>query len=267
MSGLFLSPLLVALLISFATRGTYGGVIWKFTVANYVELLHPLYLGIFATSLVFAAVTTVLCLLLGFPFAYFIAKAPKRRHAAWLLVVLVPFWTSFLVRTYAWMVVLRAEGIVNGLLLQWGVIDEPLQLLYQPAAVLLGLVYGYLPFMILPLYVACERLDPVLLDAARDLYAGPISVFRRVVWPLAKPGVVAGTILVFTASAGAFITPDLLGGARTMMIGNLIQHEYLVVRDWPLGSALSLVLTAVVLGLLWGYVRAERRIALEQVPQ
>jgi spermidine/putrescine transport system permease protein len=140
-------------------------------------------------------------------------------------------------------------------------------MLYQPVAVLIGLVYGYLPFMVLPLYVACERLDPALIDAARDLYAGRTATFRRVIWPLVKPGVVAGSLLVFIPTVGAFITPDLLGGARTMMIGNLIQHEYLVVRDWPLGSALSFVLMAVVILLLRGYVRADRRLSLPQVSQ
>jgi spermidine/putrescine transport system permease protein len=264
-SCLFLAPLLVVLIVSFATRGTYGGILWQFTLANYVELLHPLYLRILGQSLFYAAVTTLVCLVIGFPFAYFIARAPRRRQSIWLLLVLVPFWTNFLVRTYAWMVLLRAEGLLNGSLLRWGLIDEPIQMLYQPVAVLVGLVYGYLPFMVLPLYVACERLDPLLIDAARDLYAGNLAVFRRVVWPLAKPGVIAGSILVFVPTVGAFITPDLLGGARTMMIGNLIQHEYLVVRDWPLGSALAFVLMAVVMVLLKGYFRIERRISLQQV--
>ena len=264
-SCLFLVPLLVVLVVSFATRGTYGGILWQFTLANYVELLHPLYLRILGQSLFYAAVTTLVCLVIGFPFAYFIARAPRRRQSIWLLLVLVPFWTNFLVRTYAWMVLLRAEGLLNGSLLRWGLIDEPIQMLYQPVAVLVGLVYGYLPFMVLPLYVACERLDPLLIDAARDLYADNLAVFRRVVWPLAKPGVMAGSILVFVPTVGAFITPDLLGGARTMMIGNLIQHEYLVVRDWPLGSALAFVLMAVVMVLLKGYFGIERRISPEQV--
>jgi spermidine/putrescine transport system permease protein len=181
--------------------------------------------------------------------------------------VLVPFWTNFLVRTYAWMVILRAEGFLNGWLLDWGLIDQPLEMLYKPVAVLIGLVYGYLPFMVLPLYVACERIDPILLDAARDLYAGRVAVFRRVIWPLAKPGIIAGSILVFIPTVGAFLTPDLLGGARTMMIGNLIQHEYLVIRDWPLGSALAFVLMALVLLLLRIYLHADRRITLQQVSQ
>lgn len=264
-SCLFLVPLLVVLIVSFATRGTYGGILWQFTLANYVELLHPLYFRILGQSLVYAAVTTLLCLIIGFPFAYFIARAPRHRQSIWLLLVLVPFWSNFLVRTYAWMVLLRAEGVLNGSLLHWGLIDEPIQMLYQPAAVLVGLVYGYLPFMVLPLYVVCERLDPLLIDAARDLYASNLAVFRRVIWPLAKPGVMAGSILVFVPTVGAFITPDLLGGARTMMIGNLIQHEYLVIRDWPLGSALAFVLMGVVIVLLKGYFRMERRINPQQV--
>jgi spermidine/putrescine transport system permease protein len=267
MGCFFVAPLLIVLLVSLATRGTYGGVIWQFTIANYTELSHPLYLRILAQSLLFAAATTLLCLIIGFPLAYFIAKAPRRRQSIWLLLVLVPFWTNFLVRTYAWMVILRAEGLLNGWLLQWGVIDQPVEILYKPAAVLIGLVYGYLPFMVLPLYVACERIPPLLLDAARDLYAGNWSLFRRVIWPLAKPGAVAGSILVFIPTVGAFITPDLLGGARTMMIGNLIQHEYLVVRDWPLGSALAFILMAVVLILLRSYFRADRRITLQRVLQ
>jgi spermidine/putrescine transport system permease protein len=267
MGCFFLAPLLIVLLVSFATRGTYGGVIWHFTIANYTELLHPLYLRIFAQSLLFAAATTLLCLIIGFPLAYFIARAPQRQQSIWLLLVLVPFWTNFLVRTYAWMVILRAEGLLNGWLLHWGMIDQPVEVLYKPAAVLIGLVYGYLPFMVLPLYVACERIPPILLDAGRDLYAGNWSLFRRVIWPLATPGVIAGSILVFIPTVGAFLTPDLLGGARTMMIGNLIQHEYLVVRDWPLGSALAFILMVMVVLLLRSYFRADRRMTLQKVLQ
>jgi spermidine/putrescine transport system permease protein len=261
----FFIPLLSVLAVSFATRGTYGGIIWHFTLANYLDLLHPLYGRILGQSLIFATVTTLLCLLIGFPFAYYIARAPRRQQSVWLMLVLVPFWTNFLVRTYAWMLILRAEGLVNGFLVNCGLIDQPVQLLYTPFAVLLGLVYGYLPFMILPLYVACERLDPTLIDAASDLYASRIAVFWRVILPLAKPGVIAGSILVFIPTVGAFITPDLLGGARTMMIGNLIQHEYLVVRDWPLGSAVSFVLLGVVVFLLTTYVRGGRHLRLEVV--
>ena len=267
MACLFFLPLLIVLIVSFAARGTYGGVVWQFTLGNYTELFHPLYLRIFIQSLIFAFLTTLLCLLIGFPLAYFIARTPKRRQSIWLFLVLIPFWTNFLVRTYAWMVILRAEGFLNGWLLQWGLVDQPIEVLYTPIAVLIGLVYGYVPFMVLPLYVACERIDPILLDAARDLYAGNLALFRRVIWPLAKPGVIAGSILVFIPTVGAFLTPDLLGGARTMMIGNLIQHEYLVVRDWPLGSALAFVLMALVLLLLRIYLHVDRRITLQRVLQ
>ena len=265
MGLLFFIPLFIVLAVSFATRGTYGGIIWHFTLSNYIDLIHPLYGRILGQSLFFATMTTILCLLIGFPFAYYIARAPRRQQSVWLMLVLVPFWTNFLVRTYAWMLILRTEGLVNTFLLNWGVIDQPVQLLYTPFAVLLGLVYGYLPFMILPLYVACERLDPTLIDAARDLYASRVAVFRRVILPLAKPGVIAGSILVFIPTVGAFITPDLLGGARTMMIGNLIQHEYLVVRDWPLGSAVSFVLIGVVIILLTTYATGGRHLRLEEV--
>lgn len=267
MGCLLVGPLLVVLLVSFASRGTYGGVLWQFTLANYAELLHPLYLLIFLESLAYAAITTLLCLLIGFPFAYFIAKAPRHHQSLWLVLVLVPFWTNFLVRTYAWMVLLRAEGLVNGWLLSLGLVDQPLHLLYRPAAVVIGLVYGYLPFMILPLYLACERIDPSLIQAARDLYANGWAIARRIIWPLTRPGVVAGCLLVFIPSVGAFLTPDLLGGARTMMIGNLIQHEYLVVRDWPLGSALALVLMLLVIALLKGYYRTTGRIDSSQATQ
>ena len=243
----FLVPLLLVLAISFASRGTYGGIVWEFTWANYLDLLHPLYGKILAQSLWYATLTTLICFLLGFPLAYVIARSPARWQPVLLLLVMLPFWTNFLVRTYAWMIMLRHDGLANNLLLTLGLITEPLELLYTPAAVVIGLVYGYLPFMVLPLYVAVERLDPVLVEAAWDLYASRWAVLTRVVVPLTMPGIVGGCILVFIPSIGSFITPDLLGGARSMMIGNLIQHEYLVVRDWPLGSAVSFVLMGIVM--------------------
>jgi spermidine/putrescine transport system permease protein len=249
-------PLLIVLLISFASRGTYGGVEWTFTLANYRDLADPLYLWIYLRSCALALAATALCLGLGFPLAYHIARAPARWQGVWLTLVLVPFWTNFLVRTYAWINVLRADGILNSLLIGAGLTSGPLELLYTDAAVLIGLVYGYLPFMVLPLYASFERLDRSLIEAARDLYAPGWAVFTRVIVPLAKPGIVAGCLLVFVPSIGAYLTPDLLGGARSMMIGTFIQHEYLVVRDWPLGSAASLVLLATVLAGLWGYQRA-----------
>ena len=179
------------------------------------------------------------------------------RSALWLVLIMIPFWTNFLVRTYAWIFILRTEGLLNTVLLQLHLISTPLDLLYSNEAVLLGLVYGYLPFMVLPLYAAIERIDPALIEAAWDLYADRWSLFLRVLMPLTKPGIIAGCVLVFIPSLGAFLTPDLLGGARSMMAGNLIQHEYLVARDWPLGSALSLVMMLMVMGGVLWYLRAQ----------
>ncbi len=251
-TGLFCAlPILIVFVISFASRGAYGGVEWTFTLVNYRDLADPLYLWIYVRSCLLSAATTVLCLCLGFPLAYPIAQAPARRQGLWLTLVLVPFWTNFLVRTYAWMNVLRADGLLNSFLVGAGFVPAPLEILYTDVAVLIGLVYGYLPFMVLPLYAALERLDRSLVEAARDLYASGWAVVTRVIVPLAKPGIAAGCLLVFIPSLGAYITPDLLGGARSMMIGNFIQHEYLVVRDWPLGSAASFVLMAIVLAGLW----------------
>ena len=255
----FLVPLALVFAISFASRGTYGGIVWEFTAANYLDLWHPLYGKILGQSLWYASLTTAICFVLGFPLAYMIARSPARWQPVLLLLVMLPFWTNFLVRTYAWMIVLRQDGLVNGLLLALGIVDAPLELLYTPTAVVIGLVYGYLPFMVLPLYVAVERLDPLLVEAAWDLYASRWAVFTQVVVPLTMPGIVGGCVLVFIPSIGSFITPDLLGGARSMMIGNLIQHEYLVVRDWPLGSAVSFVLMAIVMAAVVLYYRHAAR--------
>ena len=255
----FLAPLALVFAISFASRGTYGGIVWEFTAANYLDLWHPLYGRILGQSLWYASLTTAICFSLGFPLAYMIARSPARWQPVLLLLVMLPFWTNFLVRTYAWMIVLRQDGLVNGLLRALGIVDAPLELLYTPTAVVIGLVYGYLPFMVLPLYVAIERLDPLLVEAAWDLYASRWAVFTQVVVPLTMPGIVGGCVLVFIPSIGSFITPDLLGGARSMMIGNLIQHEYLVVRDWPLGSAVSFVLMAIVMAAVVLYYRHAAR--------
>jgi spermidine/putrescine transport system permease protein len=253
----FFVPLALMLAISFASRGTYGGVVWTLSLANYANVLDPLYLKVFLRSVLLASVTTALCLALGFPIAYYIARLPALRQGIWLLLVMIPFWTNFLVRTYAWIFILRTEGLMNQVLAGLGLIGSPVDVLYTETAIVIGLVYGYLPFMILPLYAAVERLPPSLVEAAWDLYASRWAVLWRVIVPLTKPGLVAGCILVFIPSLGAFITPDLMGGARTMMIGNLIQHEFLVARDWPFGSAISLVLMASVLLGLAIYLRAE----------
>jgi len=252
-----LLPMAIILAVSFATRGTYGGILWELNLENYRDLLHLLYGRIFGQSLLLAALTTIICLAMGFPLAYYIARLPPRWQALWLVLIMVPFWTNFLVRTYAWIFILRTEGLMNTVLLKLGWISTPVEILYSNSAVVLGLVYGYLPFMVMPLYAALERVDRSLIEAARDLYADRWSVFHLVLVPLMKPGIVAGCVLVFIPSLGAFITPDLLGGARNMMVGNLIQHEYLIARDWPLGSAISIVLMVLVTGAMIWYLRAQ----------
>ena len=244
----FVIPLGIVFVYSFLKRGVYGQLIWEFNLQNYVRVLDPLYLQIFWRSAVLATASTLGCLLLAYPFAYYIARRPTARTRNLLLVlVMIPFWTNFLIRTYAWRVILSNDGPINSVLMGLGVINEPASLLFTDGAVLIGLVYGYLPFMVLPLYAAIERIDFSLMEAAGDLYANGWQAFRRVLLPLSMPGVLAGSILVFIPSLGAFVTPDLLGGAKTVMIGNLIQGQFLTARDWPFGSAISMLLMFAVL--------------------
>ena len=247
----FLAPLLVVLLFSFGQRTTYGGIELGLSLSNYARALDPLYLKIYWRSLWLAVVTTALCLLISYPAAYCIALKTAPRWKNLLLVLsVIPFWTSFLIRTYAWMLILRTEGLINSALTSIGLIDQPLKLLYTDTAILLGLVYGELPFMILPLYATIEKLDVRLLEAAMDLGANRFWTFLKVTLPLTKVGVVTAVLLVFIPSLGAFVTPDLLGGAKQAMIGNLIQNQFAVARDQPFGSAISFLLTFVVLALL-----------------
>ena len=223
-------------------------------LAQYARSLHPIYLQIFWRSLWMAVVTTVLCLAISYPAAYYIAvTAPARRRNLLLGLVVVPFWTSFLIRTYAWMFLLRTEGLINEALLGAGLITQPLELLYNNFAVLIGLVYGEIPFMILPIYASLEKLDLSLLEASADLGAPRASTFLRVTVPMTMPGIVAGIILVFVPSLGQFIVSDLLGGARTILAGNLIQNQFAVARNKPFGSAIAFELTAAVLALLFAY--------------
>ena len=231
----------------------YGGVEWIFTATNYTRLIDQLYANIYLRSVGFATVATLVCLIMGYPMAYFIARAPVKWQSILLILVMIPFWTNFLVRTYAWLFILRADGLMNTLLLSTGIISQPLEVLYTDVAVFVGLVYGYLPFMILPLVVAIERIPLSLEEAARDLYAGAWSIMWRVIVPLSKPGILAGCVLVFVPTLGAFITPYLLGGGQTMMLGTLIQQEFLVMRDWPFGAAVSFLLMGMVLLVYLGF--------------
>jgi len=246
----FLGPLLVVVVVSLATRGAYGKLIYDFTVSNYRRAFDPLYLAAYGRTLWIAVSTTVLCALVSFPAAYYIAlRAHPARKRLLLVLTVIPFWTSFLIRTFAWILLLRSEGVVNSALIGAHVISNPLKLLYTDFAVLIGQVYGELPFMILPIYVALERLDRRLLEAAQDLGANRFWTFLKVTLPLSRPGLIAGSVLVFIPSLGAFITPDLLGGAKSIMVGNLIQNQFTQLNN-PFGSALSLILMVSVLLLL-----------------
>jgi spermidine/putrescine transport system permease protein len=246
---LFVLPQLLMLGASFGRRSAYGGIVPGGGLANYTRALEPLYLGILGRSVLLAGATTLLCLLAGWPVAYWIGRlAPARWKNALLVLVILPFWTSFLVRMYAWIFLLRSEGLVNQALQALGL--PALPLLYNDFAVMLGQVYGELPFMILPLYVAVEKLDPSLLEAAADLGASPARALWRVTLPLTASGIAAGCVLVFIPSLGAFLAPDLLGGARTVYAGSLIQGQFAVARDIPFGSAVSFLLTLLVLALL-----------------
>jgi len=256
----FLVPLLIMAAYSLMPRGTYGGVQPGFTLQHYRRFFDPLYLAILQRTLVWSLVCTAVCLLLGYPVAYLVARAGRWR-AALLFLVVLPFWTSFLVRTFAMIFLLRDSGLVNTVLLRLGLIDAPLTLLYTPFAVLLGLVYGFLPFMILPIYASLEKLDPTLLEAAETLGATPLAGFRRITLPLSLPGVVAGCFLVFIPAMGSFLTSDLLGGAKQLMIGNLIQNQFAAARNWPFGSAASFVVTALVLVAVTVYLRVRDRAA------
>jgi spermidine/putrescine transport system permease protein len=240
-------PALLLLGCSFGERDEFGQVLWGFSLENYARLLDPVYLRIFLRSLGFAALTTVLCLLIGYPVAYHLARAAPRVREVLLLLVLVPFWTSFLVRTYAWMAILREEGLLNALVAWLQPAWAPLGLLYTPVAVVTGLVYSYLPFLILPVYASAEKLDGALIEAARDLGAGPVRTFAAVILPLTLPGIAAGVTLVFVPAVAMFAVTDLLGGARVPLIGNVIQNQFLQARDWPFGAALGVALLALFL--------------------
>jgi spermidine/putrescine transport system permease protein len=248
------APLLIVCVYSVLTRGAYGGVESPFTFENYTRLFDPLYGSIFLRSFWIAAIATTLCLLLGFPLALFIARSGSRKNL-YLSLVILPFWTSLLIRTYAWMFLLRDTGLINTVLQALHVIREPLPMLYNEGAVILGLVYGFLPFTVLPLYATLERLDKSLLEAAADLGSTPWETTWRVTIPLCAPGIRAAAILVFVPCVGTYLTSDLLGGSKTILIGNLVQNQFTTARDWPFGAAASLVLMAVAILLLFAVGR------------
>jgi len=252
----FLVPILIMLAYSMMPRGIYGGVERGFTLEHYRRFFDPLYLDILRRTFVWSVACTAICLLLGYPVAYIIARGGRWKNLLLFLVVL-PFWTSFLVRTFAMIFLMRDTGLINNWLLKLGVLDEPITMLYTPFAVMVGLVYGFLPFMILPIYASLEKLDLSLLEAAEVLGARPFARFRRVTLPLSMPGLVAGCLLVFIPALGSFLTSDLLGGAKQMMIGNLVQNQFSAARNWPFGSAASFIVMALVLVAVMVYLRVK----------
>lgn len=254
-----LVPNLLVLGTSLLTRDDGTFIALPLTLDNYARLFDTLYLDTFAESFLLASVATVLCLLAGYPFAWITARAPRRWRHLLLLLVIVPFWTNSLVRTYAVKLVLATNGALNSTLVALGYSGEPIQLLYTPFAVVAGLVYVLLPFMILPLYAVIEKLDTRLLEAAADLGAGPVQRFVRVILPLTLPGIVAGSLLVFLPALGLFYVSDVLGGAKDLLVGNLVRNAFLLSRDWPFGAAASVSLVAVMALLLWAYAASARR--------
>jgi len=234
-------PTAILFVYSFCERDEVGRVVFSFTLDNYRRVLDPIYLHIFWRSIVYAGLTTVICVVIGYPVAYFIARTREEWRHKLLLLVMIPFWTSFLIRTYAWITILKQEGLLNGLLRALRIDTAPLDLLYTPTAVIIGLVYAYLPFMILPIYGSAEKLENAVIEAAYDLGAGPIRAFSAVIVPLTMPGIAAGTLLVFVPAIGMFAITDLMGGAKVPMIGNVIQNQFLQARDWPFGAALGVV--------------------------
>mgnify|MGYP002376794773 CR=1 FL=1 len=256
MGALFVLPMFLMLVMSFLDRGRYGQVVYEFTLENFARIADPLYAMIFLDTLVISVLTTVLCIFCGYPLAYYISRLDKSKQKIWLLLVMLPFWINFLVRSYAWVVILRSQGVVNSILLSLGLIGEPLPLLYNTGSVLLGMVYALLPFMVLPIYVSLEQMDERKLEAAYDLGATPWKAFWHVTLPMTKTGVVTGSILVFVSSIGMFVVPDVMGGAKSALIGNVIQNQFLSARDWPFGSALSIILMALSLLLVLLYFRA-----------
>jgi len=270
-----LGPLLIMLVYSFLQKGLYGGVIWNFSIQGWFDVFFykdifddtvgfaDAHMSIFWRSIRLSFATTILTLVIGFPTAYFIATRPEKWRPVFLFLVTIPFWTNLLIRTFAIMEVIKNEGVVNSVLKWAGIIDSPIQMLFTDFAIMLGMAYVYLPLMVLPLYASMERLDFRLVEAGYDLYASRWQVLRRIIIPLVKPGMIAGSILVFVPSLGAYVTPRVLGGGKNLMLGNLIELQFGQGRNWPLGAALSITLLVVVMVALLFYVRNASKAGLK----
>ncbi|QKC95169.1 ABC transporter permease [Mesorhizobium sp. NZP2298] len=260
-------PLLIVLVYSFLTPGAYGDVKWQFSSDAWTSVflerdifddtlsLAAAHVTIFWRSIKLAVVTTLATLALGFPTAYFMATRSEKTRDLWLFLITIPFWTNLLIRTFAVLQIIRNEGIINTILLKLGIISAPVQILYTDTAILIGMAYVYLPLMVLPIYASMEKLDFRLVEAGYDLYATRFKVLRKIIFPLVKPGVIAGSILVFIPALGAYVTPSVLGGGKNMMLSNLIELQFGQGRNWPLGSALSITVMIIVMVALLAYVR------------
>lgn len=255
-----LLPTLMVLAVSVASRDPDTLVDWTFSLDSYRRLLDPLYLQVFWDSFWLAGITAIICLLAGFPFAWWLARLTPRWRALALFLIIIPFWTNSLIRTYAIKLILGKQGIINTVLKSVGLIEAPLDMLYTPGAVICGLVYILFPFMVLPLYSNLEKLDDSLMEAARDLGATRLQVLRKIIIPLTMPGIVAGTLIVFLPAMGMFYISDLLGGAKNLLLGNIIRNQFLSSMDWPFGSAISIAMILLMGLLMLAYFQASRRI-------
>ncbi|MZI93227.1 spermidine/putrescine ABC transporter permease PotB [Vibrio sp. CAIM 722] len=253
-----LVPNLMIIATSFLTRSESNLLSFTLTFDNYIKLLDPVYAQVVAHSFYMAIVATLICLIIGYPFAYIIAKMPERRRPIMLFLVIVPFWTNSLIRTYGMKIVIGTQGVLNKFLLFVGIIDHPIRLMYSETAVMIGLVYILIPFMILPLYSALEKLDITYIEAARDLGANKLQTLLKVVLPLTMPGIIGGCLLVLLPALGMFYISDLLGGAKNPLIGNIIKSQVLNSQDWPFGAATSIALTIAMAIMLYAYYRASK---------
>lgn len=241
-----IAPIIIIGVYSFCSRSPYGKIIYKFTSEHYKKFMEPIYLNVLWRSLMLAMISTIACLLIGYPMAMIISKASLKRRNILMMLFVLPLWTNFLLRTYAWMVLLRDQGLINQFLMALGIIDKPLKLLYNTGAVTLGMVYNFLPFMVLPIYSVLSKMDDSFIEAAKDLGATSTQVFLKVTLPLSMPGVVSGTIMVFMPAVSTFVISDLLGGGQTILLGNLIQNQFLVARNWQFGSAISMIMMVLI---------------------
>ncbi len=257
----FAIPLVIIVVYSFLDRGKFGGIVWDFQFDNYIRFADPLYINIFIRSFFIALITTVICLLIGYPMAYWMSKQPIRKRNTYMLLLMLPFWTNFIVRTYAWRMLLARQGQINQILIALKIItpENAPTYLNTNGAVIMGLIYVWIVAMVLACYASISGLDRSLLEAAQDLFANPIRTFLRVTLPLTLPGIVSGSILVFVPSFGAFVTPDMLGGGKADMIGNLISQQFGEASDWPFGSAISAILMVVMLMGTLIYFRSLRK--------